>query len=241
MNVLVTGCSAGIGLHIVKSLLSQDVHVIGISRRASDLTHNNFTHIRGDLCDSATRDNVVREVQKRGHLHGVVFNAGILGTLQRIEHLSMTNFQNVFDVNVFSIVALTSELVPYLRGGGRAIFVSSGASSSGYAAWSPYGASKAAINLFALTLAHEEPDIVSLSVAPGVVDTDMQTLIREKHTVSGELSPSDARKFLDLKSQNKLVKPEDSGRLYANLALGASKELSGQYLRYNDPKLSAYA
>lgn len=241
MSILVTGCSAGIGLNITETLLSKNVPVIGVSRRPTNISNPNFTQIQGDLCDANTQEAIILAVKKLDKLHGVVFNAGVLGALQRIEHLSMANFKDVFDINVFSIVALTSKLVPFLRGGGRAIFVSSGASSSGYPAWSPYGASKAAINLFALTLAHEEPDIVSLSVAPGVVDTDMQTLIRDKHVGTGELDAKDEQKFLNLKAQNKLVKPEDSGRLYANLVLGATSDLSGQYLRYDDPKLSSFS
>ena len=39
-------------------------------------------------------------------------------------------------------------------------------------------ASKAAMNAYARTLANEESDIACFSIRPGVVDTDMQVLIR---------------------------------------------------------------
>jgi NAD(P)-dependent dehydrogenase (short-subunit alcohol dehydrogenase family) len=56
--------------------------------------------------------------------------------------------------------------------------VSSGAATSVYAGWSIYGATKAAVDHFTRIVAVEEPGVRCVAVAPGVVDTDMQAMIR---------------------------------------------------------------
>ena len=58
------------------------------------------------------------------------------------------------------------------------INVSSGASRSVYEGWSIYGATKAAVDHFTEIVNAEEPGVGCWAVAPGVVDTDMQALIR---------------------------------------------------------------
>ena len=74
--------------------------------------------------------------------------------------------------------------------GGKVVFVSSGAAIKGTPGWAPYNASKAAMNslcrrvicsyefnymptVFTRTLAEEEPDIVSVAIRPGMVDTEV--------------------------------------------------------------------
>lgn len=120
--------------------------------------------------------------------------------------------------------------MPHLRRSkGRVILTSSGAGVHAYPAWGAYGTSKAALNHVALTLAAEEPDVVAVAVRPGVVDTDMQQQIRETH--AGRMDPKDGERFVTLREQGKLLKPEQPGNVMARLALGAGKELSGRCLR----------
>jgi NAD(P)-dependent dehydrogenase (short-subunit alcohol dehydrogenase family) len=61
------------------------------------------------------------------------------------------------------------------------INLSSGASSKAYAGWGAYCAAKAAVERLTEVIALEEAEagLRAYSVAPGVVDTDMQALIRE--------------------------------------------------------------
>jgi NAD(P)-dependent dehydrogenase (short-subunit alcohol dehydrogenase family) len=44
----------------------------------------------------------------------------------------------------------------------------------------PVSRSKAALKIFGETLAKEESEVTTVSVLPGIVDTEMQTAIREK-------------------------------------------------------------
>jgi NAD(P)-dependent dehydrogenase (short-subunit alcohol dehydrogenase family) len=111
---------------------------------------------------------------------------------------------------------------------GRIIFTSSGAATGYYSTWGAYGSSKAALNHLCSTLAVEEPDVTTISIRPGVVDTDMQLEVRRHNQV---MNPKDAEKFKGLHEEGKLLKPEQPGNVMARLVVEAEKGLSGKFLR----------
>jgi len=121
---------------------------------------------------------------------------------------------------------------------GSVILCSSGAATGAYSTWGAYGASKAVLNHLAMTLAVEEPDVTTLSIRPGVVDTDMQVSIRDKHNTS--MDAKDAAKFKELKETGGLLKPEQPGHVMAKLALDAPKNLNGKFLSWNAEELAAF-
>lgn len=122
--------------------------------------------------------------------------------------------------------------LPYLRkASGRIIFTSSGAALNAYSTWGAYGSSKAALNHLAMTLKNEEPNITSISIRPGMVDTDMQRDLREVHHTT--MDEKDRKKFLGAKKDGSLLQPEQPGNVIARLAVEAPKDLSGQFLRYD--------
>ena len=112
---------------------------------------------------------------------------------------------------------------------GRIILTSSGAAVGAYATWGAYGASKAVLNHLAMTLAVEEPDVTTVSIRPGVVDTEMQREIRELHNQA--MDAKDAAKFAGLKTNGGLLKPEQPGNVIARLVLSAPIALSGGFYR----------
>lgn len=86
------------------------------------------------------------------------------------------------------------------------------------------------MNHLALSLGSEEPDVTSVSIRPGMVDTDMQRELREDHvsTMDAEMHS----KFTNVHKEGKLLKPEQPGHVMAKLVLDAPKDLSGQFLSY---------
>jgi hypothetical protein len=84
------------------------------------------------------------------------------------------------------------------------------------------------MNHLGLTLAVEEPDVTTVAVRPGVVDTDMQKEVRGHAHV---MDARDAAKFKTLHETGKTLKPELPGNVIARLAVGAERELSGKFLR----------
>lgn len=234
-KILVTGTSAGgIGEYIVRSLLEdKSVEVIGVARRPADYGPR-YTHVQGDLSSKETVAKIVAAVGST--LDGALFNAAVLGDITRVENIDVDMVKWVFEVNYFAVIALTKALIPALRASrGRAVFVSSVASEKGIQGWTAYGTSKVALNLFVEILALEEPDITALAIEPGVVDTPMQSSIREEQLRKGQMSKEDTETFGNLKKNGLLVDPKDSGRAFANLVLRAHKEWSGKYYPWNDP------
>ena len=112
---------------------------------------------------------------------------------------------------------------------GCILFTSSGASVGAVSTWGAYGASKAALNYLALSLACEEPEITTISVRPGVVDTEMQRELRDVH--SATMAEKDNEKFLGLHQSGKLLKPSDPGDVMAKMVLDPPHELNGKFVR----------
>jgi NAD(P)-dependent dehydrogenase (short-subunit alcohol dehydrogenase family) len=174
-----------------------------------------------------------------GRLDGLIINHGVLNPVKRIAEVNVDEWRQAFDINVFSAVALCKAALPELRKtGGRIVLTSSGAAVGAYSAWGPYGASKAVLNHLGMTLAVEEPDITTISIRPGTVDTDMQRELREIHHTA--MDPKDAQKFAGLKGNGKLLRPDQPGNVIAKLALEGPKELSGRFLTWNDDALAKF-
>ena len=124
----------------------------------------------------------------------------------------------------------TKAALPALRENkGSILLTSSGVSTGAYSSWGPYGASKAAMNQFAAQVASEEPNITTISVRPGVVNTDMQRDLREVHSAS--MAQKDNDKFLGLHKNNQLLRPEQPGNVIAKMALDPPRSLNGRYVK----------
>ncbi len=79
-----------------------------------------------------------------------------------------------------------------------------------------------------MILSVEEPDVVAITIRPGLVDTDMQRDIREKHVLS--MNEKESAFFSNLPTSGKLLKAEEPGNIIARLVLNVPSELSGKSL-----------
>ena len=77
------------------------------------------------------------------------------------------------------------------------------------------------MNSLAMTLSAEEPDVTTISIRPGMVDTEMQRELREVHN---------AERFVQVHQEGKLLKPQQPGNVMARLVSGAPKDLSGKFI-----------
>lgn len=110
-------------------------------------------------------------------------NAGLLGPVAPARRSDPEQVTEALLVNVAGVMFGSAAFARRAREGWPAarrvlINISSGAATSIYEGWSTYGPSKAAVDHFSRILAAEEPGLVVHSLAPGVVDTPMQELIR---------------------------------------------------------------
>lgn len=133
--------------------------------------------------------------------------------------------------------------LPHLRdsptGTGRVLFTSSGAAVSHYGAWGAYGSSKAALNHLCGTLAKEEgPRVLAMAVRPGMVDTAMQTSVREVH--GAKMLVHEAAKFERAHEKGTLVRPEVVGAVMARLVVDGGAELNGKFFSWDGEEAKAY-
>lgn len=251
-TILLTGASRGIGLSIANYLLSQPANhnLVLVARTAAPLQDlekkygsNRVAILTGDLSDFSLGQKAVDLAQTRfQRLDGVIVNHGILDPVNRLADCTAEEWRQNYDVNFFSAVSLAkAALQPLRESKGTMLFTSSGAASNAYPTWGAYGSSKAALNHLASTIANEEKDITSIAIRPGVVDTEMQRDIREKH--SGFMDAKDAAKFKELKETGGLLKPEQPGHVMAKLAVEERTKvsgLSGKFLTWNAEELKEW-
>jgi len=83
----------------------------------------------------------------------------------------------------------------------------------------------------------EEPDIITVSIRPGMVDTAMQAYIRSDES-RDIMSDSDRERFRKHHEQGALISPEVSGRVLSALALYAGRDLSGRFVNWDDPDMT---
>ncbi|KAI8920147.1 hypothetical protein DFJ77DRAFT_451325 [Powellomyces hirtus] len=248
--VIVTGASRGIGAAVCKVLLEGNANVVGVSRSAlqdsrelADLAHSHsdaFRYLSLDVAAEAAASKIIEfGLSAFGRLDAVIHNAGLLDPISKIATADIAAWKKCFDVNFFAGLGLIQAAMPHLRANhGRIVLVSSGAAANAYKGWSAYCTSKAACNMLVAGLGLEEEDVVSVALRPGVVDTEMQQQIREGgKEAMGEV---DHDRFVQFKDSGKLLSPDVPGYVIAKLALHAEKELSGQFISWDDARLSSF-
>ncbi len=107
-----------------------------------------------------------------------VGNAGILGPLSPLGHISEADWSAELAVNVTANWRLLRTLDPLLRlsPAARVLFMTSGAAERCRGYWGPYSVSKAALNALAKTYAHEvaSTNIKVNLLDPGRIRTKMR-------------------------------------------------------------------
>ena len=147
---VVTGASRGIGRATALMLAREGAHVIAVARNVAGLeslddaikafgTKDGATLVPLDLKDHAALDRLGASILGRwGALDILVGNAGVLGPITPVEHITPQKFQELLDVNLTANWRLIRALGPLLReskSGGRAVFISSGAALKTLLGW----------------------------------------------------------------------------------------------------------
>ena len=130
-NILVTGCSSGIGLCVAEGLMARGYRVFATARRDEDvqkLQARGLESLPLDLANSASIRQAVAEVLERGggKLYAL-FNNGAYGQPGAVEDLRREVLREQFETNLFGTLELTNLLLPTMRaqGHGRVVMNSS--------------------------------------------------------------------------------------------------------------------
>ena len=231
---IVTGASRGIGAAVANTFVARGIPVLGIARSAPGLGHPLYEHVRLDL--SATDrvqsyfEHIFAHVAPHIDADQIVLvnNSASVGTIDTIEAQSLSAFHQAIALNVtvpIWLMGFVSRCFP--KQSVRIINMSSGAAAHPYAGMAGYCASKAALLMAARVFAKERalieqqtggPAHSVAAFAPGSVDTDIQTRIREARL---EAFP-ELIKFHRLRRQGELFSVDDVAAAVADLSAHAA-------------------
>ena len=207
MHLFITGTSSGIGYELAIMALEQGHKVTGISRRKT-IGHPNYKHLSYNLSNYSNYQLINFNVNKEAEKLVLVNNAGWLGEVKPTSEISPQNIERAYQINLIApsiLCKLFLEQTQSVTSERIIINISSGAGKYPVESWSTYCASKAGIDLFTRVLRLDHPDVKSFSIAPGIVDTEMQGEIR---TLDEDDFP-DRQRFIDYKNNGELSSPSD--------------------------------
>lgn len=219
---ILTGASRGIGAAMARGLLKPGVQLITLARRrdpeldaqaqAAGVT---LQQIQVDLSDPSAADQAARTVcaalPRDAARYLLINNAGSVHPVARTDGLNDAAAINAaFNLNVSAVMLLSARFlaaIQDLKADRRILNISSGAGRNPNPGWGVYCASKAALDMYTRVLKQEQSahGIRVAALAPGIVDTDMQSSIRAS-------DPQDfpaLSKFQEFHTKGQLASPAD--------------------------------
>jgi len=184
-TAVITGASRGLGAALARDFAERGLRLGVCARTRPDLSDGDDVVAETvDVTDEAALDGfAARVVGRLGPIDLWINNAGVLEPIQPLRDVSAKDFRRHIDVNLTGAFLGSRAYVRHRRahgGGGVLINVSSGAAWKAYSGWGAYCAGKSGVERLTECLQVEEADtgLRAYSVAPGVIDTDMQARIR---------------------------------------------------------------
>ena len=192
MNILVTGCSRGVGLEICRVLLEQGNTVYGVARSYTDEFKELEVEYAGrlffkcvDLYDSkGVRKTIFKEfVGNSVQLDSYVNNAAMAYD-DIVTNLNLDRLKAMYDVNVFTPMMMTKYAIRNMllhHTKGCIVHISSISAHTGYKGLAMYASSKGALEAFSKDTAREwgQLGVRSNVVVPGFMETKMSSALTE--------------------------------------------------------------
>lgn len=190
MQAIVTGHSRGLGAAIAETLLERGISVLGMARHGNTSLGQRYPRLLReraiDLSDAAALQHWLAGDELPQFLAGcpsllLINNAGTVQPVAPVGSADDAAIVRALNLNIVTPLLLSNAIVAAAGAvpEKRILHVSSGAARSPYPGWCVYCASKAALDQHARSVALDDIAGVRIaSVAPGVIDTDMQAEIR---------------------------------------------------------------
>jgi len=221
---LLTGSSRGLGAALARALLCRpDTLLIAVARHRdpgldahAQALGTQVRQIQSDLSDPSAAERLARDacsnLPSSAQRYLLINNAGTLDPVGRADELfNAADIAAAFNLNVVAPLLLTARFLAATHeqaADRRVLNISSGAGRNPRAGWGVYCATKAALDM-ATRVANEESKAHGArlaSIAPGIIDTDMQAHIRASHPDS---FPSLAQ-FQAFHAEGQLAAPDDT-------------------------------
>lgn len=199
-TIIVTGASRGIGAAIVNLLAGEDYNIILNYNKSEEIAKKmkqEFTEkgysveiYKADVSQREQVKGLVKfTIEKFGKIDILINNAGISQT-RLFTDITDEDWNNMLNVNLNSVFYMTQEVVPYMihEKNGCIINISSIWGSVGASCEVHYSVSKAGVDAMTKSLAKElgPSNIRVNSIAPGIIDTDMNKYLSDEELANIE-------------------------------------------------------
>jgi NAD(P)-dependent dehydrogenase (short-subunit alcohol dehydrogenase family) len=155
-TVLITGCSSGYGLETARHFHARGWNVIASMRTPREGILPPSERLRVLPLDVTEPASIAAAIEACGPLDALVNNAGI-GVVGVFEATPMATVRELFETNTFGVMAMTQAVLPGFRArrSGVIVNVTSSVTLAPMPLAAAYTGSKAAIEGFTGSLAHE--------------------------------------------------------------------------------------
>jgi len=219
-KAIVTGHTRGLGAAVAAELQARGVAVLGLARGRSPLA--GIDQVEVDMADPAALQAwlagaALREFLADASQALLVNNAGVVTPVGPLAAQDPAEVLRAVSLNVGAPLALAAAFAQAAPQAERRILhVSSGAARNAYPGWAVYCATKAALDQHArAVLLDGDVRVRACSLAPGVIDTDMQAAIRATPDANFPMR----ERFVALKEGGALDSPEDCAKKLADYLL----------------------
>lgn len=214
--IIITGASKGIGLSLLKQLQEKGNKVIGLARTVP-VEAEHFISV--DLAETAELDSILADIIQAyvadAKSFTLINNAGMVEPIGLIGAVNGEDFSNALTVNLTAPMILCNTFIRELEafnGPKKIMNISSGAGRKPYEGWGAYCTTKAGLDHFSRVIAVEQErastPVEIVSIAPGIIDTEMQETIRQSRE---ETFPM-LERFVGYKVQGLLSSAEETAR-----------------------------
>ena len=199
-TAIITGSARGIGAAIVNLLAGEDYNIILNYNKSEEIAKKmkqEFTEkgysveiYKADVSQREQVKGLVKfTIEKFGKIDILINNAGISQT-RLFTDITDEDWNNMLNVNLNSVFYMTQEVVPYMihEKNGCIINISSIWGSVGASCEVHYSVSKAGADAMTKSLAKElgPSNIRVNSIAPGIIDTDMNKYLSDEELANIE-------------------------------------------------------
>ena len=207
----ITGSSKGLGKALSELLLTNEKNTVYGFARTTNINHKNYIHNQLDFSDLKQVSKYQFPSLENAEKITLVNNAGIVGDIKHVGKIDTQKIIDCYTINTITPAILTNNFLSNYSDNTTEkliINISSGAGRTPIDGWNTYCSSKAALDMFSQVLNKEikidKSNCKILSLAPGIIDTDMQVAIRS----SDQNDFSNIDNFINYKKEGDLAKPE---------------------------------